>query len=82
MFKYVFRIKTNLLESLWSQKNPLKAHFRKTSDNDIVLAQNEFLGLVGAPNDSLRLNIIHNMIKCTFGIKTTFLESLRSRKSP
>ena len=25
MFKYTFGIKTNLLESLWSQKSPLKA---------------------------------------------------------
>ena len=54
----------------------------KTSDNDFVSARSEFLTLVGAPNDSLRLIIIHYMIKCTFGIKTTFVESLQIQKMP
>ena len=44
------------------------------------LARNEFLKLVGAPNESLRIIIIYYMFKYTFGIKTTLLESLRNKK--
>ena len=40
------------------------------------------LTLLGAPNEFLRLIIIHYTFKCSFRIKTTFLESLRSQKSP
>ena len=56
--------------------------FGKTSCNDFVLARSEFLKLVGAPNESLKLIIINNISKYTFGIKATLLESLRSQKSP
>ena len=35
----------------------------KTSYNDFVLARGEFLRLVGAPNESLRLIIIYYMFK-------------------
>ena len=52
----------------------------KTSYKDLVFARCEFLWLVGAPNESLRLIIIYYMIKCTFGIKRTLIESLRSEK--
>ena len=34
----------------------------KTNYKDLVFARDEFLGLVGVPNDSLRLIIIHYMI--------------------
>ena len=39
-----------------------------------------FLRLVGAPNESLILIIIYYILKYSVGIKTTFLESLRSQK--
>ena len=52
-----------MLESLRSQKSILKAIFRKTSYNDLVFARNEFLRLVGAPNESLVLIIIYYMFK-------------------
>ena len=56
--------------------------FGKTSSTDFVLARNEFLRLVGSPNESLILLIIYYMFKYSFGIKTTFLESLWSPKKP
>ena len=56
--------------------------FDKTSYTDFTLAQNEFLTLVDAPTESLSLIIIYYTFEYTFGVKTTFLESLRSRKSP
>ena len=55
MFKYSVGIKTTLLESLGSQKTILKAIFCKTSYKDLVFLHNYFLGLVGAPNESLVL---------------------------
>ena len=54
----------------------------KTSSKHIVLEQSEFLRLVGAVNESLRLIIIYYMFKYIFGIKTTLLESYRCHKSP
>ena len=42
--------------------------------------RSEFSNLVGAPNESLRLNIINYLFKYTFGIKTTLLESFRNQK--
>ena len=56
--------------------------FGKTSSTYFVLARNEFLRLVGAPIESLRLIKIYYTFKNTFGIKTTLLESLRSQKKP
>ena len=58
----------------------LGVYFVKTSFNDLGFARNEFLRLVGAPNDSLILIILYYMFKYSFGIKTTLLESLRSQK--
>ena len=80
-FKYLFGIKTTLVESLRSQKSILKAIFGKTSYNELVFARNEFFRLSGAPNESLILIIIYYMFKYSVGIKTTLLESLRSQKS-
>ena len=47
---------------------------------DLVFARNEFFRLVGAPNESLILIIIYYMLKYSFGIKITLLESLRREK--
>ena len=52
----------------------------KTSYEELVFPRGEFLSLFGAQNECLRLIIINYMFKYTFGIKTTLLESLRSKK--
>ena len=82
MLKYSFRIKTSMLESLWSQKNRLKARFRQNYLQGLSFARRELLRLVGAQNESLILIIIYYIFKYTFGTKTTFLDSLWSQKSP
>ena len=46
MCEYTLGIKTTLLESLRSQKRPLKLDLGKTSYKDLVLAQNAFLGFL------------------------------------
>ena len=56
-------------------------YFGKTNFADLVFVQNDFLRLVGAPDESLILIIIYYMFKYSVGIKTTLLESLRSPKS-
>ena len=48
-----------MLESLWSQKTRLKARFRQTSYKDLVFARGDFLSIVGAQNEFLRLIIIY-----------------------
>ena len=58
-FKYSVGIKRTLLDSLRSQKSPLNSIFGKASYNDFLLARSDFLGLVGALNESLRLIIIY-----------------------
>ena len=59
MFKYSFKIKTTLLESLQSQNTQIRARFRQTSYKDLVFARGEFLSVVGGQNESLRLIIIY-----------------------
>ena len=54
----------------------------KTEYKHFVTARSDFLKLVGAPNESLRLVNIYYMFKYTFCIKPTLLESLRSQKKP
>ena len=54
----------------------------KTSYRLLGLVRSEFLKLVGAPTESLRLIILNYMFKYTFGIKTTSLESLQNEKGP
>ena len=44
-----------------------RARFRQTSYKDLVFAQNDFLRLVGAPNESLILIIIYYMFKYSVG---------------
>ena len=59
MYKYGFGVTTTLLESLWSQNTQFRARFRQTSYKDLVFARGEFLSVVGAQNESLRLIIIY-----------------------
>ena len=65
-----------------AEKAPERLDFGKTTYNDFVLARSEFLWNIGSPNESLRLFILFYMLKYTFGIKTTLLESLRNQKNP
>ena len=56
MFKYSVGIKTTLLESLWRQKKYFKGYISaKLVIRTSVFLLNDFLGLVGAPNESLKL---------------------------
>ena len=80
-FKYWFRITTTLVESLRSQNTHFRARFRQTSYKDLVLAQGEFLSVVGAQNESLRIILMYYMFRYWFGITTTLLESLRSQNT-
>ena len=41
----------------------------KTGYKHLVFARSDFIKVVGAPNESLRLIIIYYMFKYTFGIK-------------
>ena len=59
MFEYWFGITTTLLESLSSQNTHFRARFRQTSYKDLVFARGDFLSVVGAQNESLRLIIIY-----------------------
>ena len=81
MLKSSFTIKTSMLESLWSQKRRLKARFRQNQLQGLSFARGELLRLVGAPNESLRLIKIYYMLKYSFRIKTSMLESLWGQKS-
>ena len=42
--------------------------------------QSEFLRFVASANESLRIIILYYMLKYTFGITTTLLQSLFSKK--
>ena len=81
MFKYWFGITTTLLESLRSQSTQFRARFRQTSYKDLVFTRGEFLSVVGAQNESLRIILMYYMFKYWFGITTTLLESLRSQNT-
>ena len=52
-------ITTTLLESLQSQNTHFWARFRQTSFKDLVFVRGEFLSVVRAQNESLRLIIIY-----------------------
>ena len=45
------------------QKNNLNARFRQTSCKDLVFARGEFLSVVGAQNESLRIILMYYMFK-------------------
>ena len=67
MFKYSVGIKTTLLESLRSQKKYFKGYVT-ANYKDLVFARNDFLRLVGAPNEFLIIIIIYFMFKSSVGI--------------
>ena len=52
-----------LLESLWNQNTHFRARFRQTSYKDLVFARGEFLSVVGAQNESLRIILMSYMFK-------------------
>ena len=81
MFKYLFGITTTLLESLRSQNTLFRARFRHTNYKDLVFARGEFLSVVGAQNESLRIILMYYLFKYLFEIKTTLLESLQSQNT-
>ena len=56
-------------------KNPFKVSIYAKLVIDLVFSRSDFLGLVGAPNESLRLIIIYYMIKYSFRIQKTLLGS-------
>ena len=78
---YTFIVKTTLVVLLRSQKNLQRLYFWKTSYNHIVLARGEFLRVVGARNEVLRLIILYYKFKYLFCIKTTLVESHQSQKT-
>ena len=51
------------------------------SYKDLVLARGEFLSVVGAQNESLRIILMYYTFKFLFRITTTLLESLRSQNT-
>ena len=63
MFKYLFGITTTLLESLRSQNTQFRARFKHTNYKDLVFARGEFLSVVGAQNESLRIILMYYMFK-------------------
>ena len=63
MFKYLFGITTTFLESLRSQNTQFRARFSQTSYKDLVFARGEFLSVVGAQNESLRIILMYYMFK-------------------
>ena len=63
MFKYLFGITTTLLESLRSQNTHFWARFSQTSFKDLVFVRGEFLSVVGAQNESLRIILMYYMFK-------------------
>ena len=54
-----FWITTTFLESLRSQNTHFRARFRQTIYTDLVFARGEFLSVVGAQNEFVRLFIIY-----------------------
>ena len=83
MFKYSIGMKTTFLESLRrkKQKKALKGlDISKTSYNDFVWAQSDFLMLVWAPNESLRLIIIYYTLKYSFSIRKICFSHLGAQK--
>ena len=81
IFKYLFGITTTLLESLRSQNTQFGARFRHTHYKDLVFARGEFLSVVGAQNESLRIILMYYMFKYLFGTTTTLLESLQGQNT-
>ena len=81
MFKYCFGITTSLPDSLRSQNTHFRARFRQTSYKDLVLARSEFLSVVAAQNESLRLIIIY-YIKLNIWDLNNFARFTSEQKKP
>ena len=81
MFIYSVGIKTTFAGVTSEPKKVFwKLYFGKTSYKDLLFAQNDFLRLVGAPNESLILIIMYYLFKYSFGIKTTLLVTSEVKK--
>ena len=63
LFKYTFGSKTTLLDSHRSQKALERLDFGKTCFKDLVFARGEFLSVVRAQNESLRIILMYYMFK-------------------
>ena len=70
-----------MLESLRSENTHFRNRVRQTSYKDLVLTRGEFLSVVGAQNESLRILLMYYMFKYWFGITITLLESIRSQNT-
>ena len=80
MFQYSVGIKKHFARVTSEPKKYFKGYVT-ANYKDLVFARNDFLRLVGAPNEFLILIIIYYMFKYSVGIKTTLLSPLRSQKS-
>ena len=67
--------------SLRRQNTYFTARFSQTSYKDLVFAGGEFLSVVAAQNESLRVILMYYMFKYRLGMTTTFLETLRSKNT-
>ena len=81
MFKYWFGITSTLLQSLRSQNTHFRARFRQTIYKDLVFARGEFLSVVAAQNESLRIILMSYTFKYWFVVIITLLESLRNQNT-
>ena len=80
MFKSQLGSKQPCYSHFGAKKLFYRLYFVKTNFADLVFDRNDFLRLVGAPDESLILIIIYYLFKYSVGIKTTLVESLRSQK--
>ena len=67
-FKYRFGMTTTFLESHRSKNTNFRARFRQTSYKDLgfrdlAFARGEFLSIVAAQNESLRIILMYHMFK-------------------
>ena len=72
MFKYSVGIKKHFARVTSEPKKNFKGYVT-ANYKDLVFVRNDFLRLVGAPNEFLILIIIYYMFKYSVGIKTTLL---------
>ena len=79
MFKYSVGIEKHFARVTSEPKNYFKGYVT-ANYKDLIFARNDFLRLVGAPNESLIRIIIYYTFKYSVGIKTTLLESFPSKK--
>ena len=73
---------TNFARVSLERKTALyRLYIGKTSYKNLEFARSEFSRLVGPPNEYIRLMLRYYVVKYSFGIKTTLVESLRSQES-